>query len=308
MLKGSVFISSACFLWGLIFLVPLCLPEFNAFQIAFGRYFFFGIASLFFLNTKNLNIFKISSSHIWLSAILVALLSSFLHYSAAVGCMRYADPTLSALILGLSPVCMMLLSKKQLSPFSWQQTLFSALLIVCSLPLLHYSLIQSQHFKMAYYPLGLMCGVFALATWVAFLMINGYYLNKYSEMKSLEWTSMVGFSSLLLSILAFICIPKHFLGYQCLLSSKFLLGSCVLGVGSSWLASYFWNRGTTLVPLSIASPMIILETVFGIIFVHLFEKRFPQKMELMGILLVISTIYFNLRACQKKTHPLTFTD
>jgi len=46
MIEGVGLRVISCFIWGLIFIVPQFMSGFSPIEIALGRYFFYGIASL----------------------------------------------------------------------------------------------------------------------------------------------------------------------------------------------------------------------------------------------------------------------
>ena len=74
----------------------------------------------------------------------------------------------------------------------------------------------------------------------------------------------------------------------------FLMATAILGCLCSWLATYFWNWGCSLVPISLGGQLTIFETIFGLFFVYLFEKRLPSSFEFAGIAIMLLAVLYSM--------------
>jgi len=81
---------------------------------------------------------------------------------------------------------------------------------------------------------------------------------------------------------------------------KYLIGCFVLGTVSTCLAFYFWNQGSKRLPISLIGLMMMLEVVFGLILIYLFERRFPLPLEALGIVLMMSGVVIGCRSLTKE--------
>lgn len=76
--------------------------------------------------------------------------------------------------------------------------------------------------------------------------------------------------------------------------SSFLIGCATLGILCSWVGAFLWNRACLYLSVSVAGQMTIFETIFGLIFVCILEKKLPPKLEFLGICLILSSIILAL--------------
>lgn len=293
-IKGVILVTGACALWGLIFIIPLFLKDCDVIDVALGRYFFFGIVSLIFLGSRGSFFFRYPKL-LWFDAIKLAFFSTILHYSALILCMRYLGSTLATLILGLSAICVSLYGCYK-ERTSLLKILLPSILICSGLPLLYLAKIKSMHLNLLDSLLGFVFALIALGSWVIYLLANHFYSKKYPYIKAHDWISLIGLGALLFVLISL--GPRFYFKsiHSLNIDLKFITCSLILGLGSSWLASLLWNCGSELIPLSLSGPLVILETVFGLFFVYLFQKEFPKPVEWIGILFILCGIFFGLRA------------
>ena len=126
---GIIYALSACFIWGLIFVVPLFMQGFDPMEIAIGRYLFYGvIAAVAFLKRRCRY-----PRAIWLKALYFSLASSFAYYTFVILSVRYASPAICALILGLSPITIALYGNWREKECSYRSLAMPSVLILVGL-------------------------------------------------------------------------------------------------------------------------------------------------------------------------------
>lgn len=293
MIRGILLVTGACALWGLIFIIPLFLENYGVVDIALGRYFFFGLVSLGCLGCRGIFFFRFPLA-IWMETVKLAFFSTILHYCALMVCMRYLGSAVTTLILGLSAICIALYGGyKERAPLL--NILFPCGLIFCGLPLSYLAKIEAVHSTPIESLLGIIFALIALGSWVMYLLANNACVKKYSHIKAHDWISLIGVAALIF-VLALQTARAYFTStYSLSIDLKFCAGTFILGAGSSWLASFLWNKGSELIPLYISGPLVILETVFGLLFVYLFKREFPKTIEWAGIILMLLGIFLCLR-------------
>ena len=137
MLTGIIYIISACFCWGLVFAIPPFIQGFSSLEIALGRCFFFGLFSLITLAfRKKSSIFSLPKK-VWQMGALWALTGFLIHYFALVMSLRYLNPTIPTLILGLTPICVMFVCHVQNKEKKFSHFLIPSLLILSGLLLVN---------------------------------------------------------------------------------------------------------------------------------------------------------------------------
>ena len=123
-----------------------------------------------------------------------------------------------------------------------------------------------------------------LALWTWFGLRNTDFVQKHPEAK-VSLTNLMGISSfvILIALCAFAVDIPAFIHHAHF--GAFLFWSAVIGFGSSWLANWFWNICSGLVPATISGPLVVAETTFGLIYTFIFQQRLPMASEIAAILL-----------------------
>ncbi len=311
MLIGILLALSACFMWGLIFVIPQLLVNFNPIELVLGRYFCFGLISLLFLLVQGLKKWHLFTWKIWLKAIFYALIVNILYYPALILGLRYSSASVIALILGISPITLSVYGNWQQKDCTFKQLIVPScliamgLLLVINIPALK---IETSH-SIGEYLFGLLCGVFSLTAWNWYVVANAKFLKQHPNFPSSDWATLIGVATLLWVIVLgglFILLQtsieplKKYLTWGDELKG-FLLGILILGLVCSWLGSYLWNQATKCLPISLAGQLTIFETIFGLIFIYFIEQRLPVFMELSGIIVILSGVMMSLYIFRKTT-------
>ena len=292
MIRGVLYILAACFCWGFIFVVPKFSKGFSSLEITLGRFFFFGLISLGILFLQKRYLWKKDFYPIWIKAIGYGFVSTFLSYGFIVFAIRYANAAITTLIFGISPLAITFYGNFKKREFS-----FKSLILPSTFMLIGLFLANKEAFfqgEQGYtYLLGVVFAFFSLLSWTWFAVANCTFLKKNKEISSSDWIVMIGVTSFFIVML--ICIPfifsPPFVYKYTTISSElqiFLLGSLLLGVISSWIAGLFWNRGSLLIPISLAGQLSIFQMIFGLLFIFLVEQRPPLFFELTGIFCILS--------------------
>jgi drug/metabolite transporter (DMT)-like permease len=302
MLKGILLVFSACFVWGLIFVIPGMMIGFSSLEIALGRYFFLGITSCIFLLIKGFQTWQKFSWSIWRQAIFYALLVNILYYFSLVTGLLYSSASVIALLLGISPITITFYGNWRQKECSYRQLILPCVLIGCGLICVNWSAFTSLPAEASWrYGFGLLCGFFSLIIWNWYVIANTDFLKKNRTVSSSDWSTLIGVATFLwvviICLILFFLAPADYLGKYFVLNSaliSFLFGGLVLGLICSWLGSYFWNVGSQALPMSLAGQLTIFETIFGLIFVYLLEQRLPTMMESIGILTILGGVSLSM--------------
>ncbi len=294
LLKGLLAGASTGVFWGLPFLAPQVLVGFSALEIAFGRFFFFGWVSLFFLG---------SFRRIWgglglagrLRLVLLSA-SGFWAYSIALfwGIQR-TDGIVSSLILGLLPITIPLFGggRSVRSP----RVLPGLILILSGLVILFWIPWVRQGGELsAHDPLGTLVLVSCLASWTWYAVSNGNFLRAHPWISGKDLSSAMGVISLVFMVPLLFCFSSPFEILARPGAVGYLWVAAGLGIGSSWLANWLWNYCSGRVPHSIAGTLLVFETVFGLVYSFLFEKRWPLVHETVAILFCLIGVVWSVVA------------
>lgn len=305
MYKGIAFALSACFVWGLIFIVPYLIVGFDAFEVVLGRHFVYGLLScslLFFYGSKTSLRYPF---RIWKKAFFFAFMANIIYYTSVVVGVRLASPALTALLLGISPITICLYGNWREKECSFHKLFLPSAMIFVGLllinaPVLLQSEIETDHVTNF---LGIIASCVALVSWSWYVVANSRFLKNNADIAPQAWSTLMGTATFIWvivlgglyeGIVGTTSWDKFTVATPALWG--FLGGSVILGVLCSWLGAYLWNSACTLLPVSLAGQLTIFETLFGLLFFYLLEYRVPPMLELFGILLMISAILYGINS------------
>lgn len=311
MLKGIIFALLACLLWGMIYVVPSFLMNYNAIEITFMRYVFFGGLSSFLFILKGRHKFKKYSLRKWAVAFALALFGHVLYYFATVVGLRLASPPVTILIGGLVPIVVAFYGNWEMKECQFSCLIVPTVGITLGMLLVNFSEIDwtFETESPGEYVLGLCSAFLALFFWSWYAVRNGRFLKHNPAINHGDWSSMLGIGTFfwVLLFLGIIILGwnENIHWHKYTTPSKdfyiFLLGTLFLGTVCAWGGVFFWNRASTYLPLSVAGPMVIFETIFGLTFVYLFQSRIPSALELIGVLSMLSGIVYIIIKLRKTT-------
>ncbi len=293
-LKGLIAGASTGIFWGLPFLAPQVLSGFSALEIAFGRFFFFGWVSLGFLG---------SVRRIWIGLALsdrvkLVLLSAggFWAYSIALfwGIQR-TDGIVSSLILGLLPITIPLFgggrTARGLRVLPGLFMIFLGLVVLVLIPWIR----QGGELRV-HDPLGTLVLMGCLASWTWYAIANGNFLRTHPWISGKDLSSVMGVTSLIFMVPLLFAFSDPVGIVSRPGAGGYLAVAAGLGIGSSWFANWLWNYCSTRVPYSIAGTLLVFETVFGLLYSFLYEKRWPLVHETVAIVLCLMGVVWSVVA------------
>lgn len=299
-LKGTIYALSACFIWGLIFVVPQFMNSFSSIEITIGRYLFYGSISLLLLLKARLKGLCHYPLSVWLKAFGLSFLSAY--YLWLILGIRYTSPAVCALILGTSPITIALYGN-----WSQKESSFKLLIAPSFLILAGLIMINAPHITMINspweYTIGLISSFWSLISWSLYVVLNSRFLKKNPQVISNDWATMQGVTTLLWTFFGGLvaCIflwndldMQKYVTWNYDLG-KFYMGCAILGLLCSWVGAFLWNKASFYLPVSLAGQLMIFETIFGIIFVYLIDQQLPPLMESAGILLLLGAVVYGIR-------------
>ncbi len=278
----------------------MILSGFTAFELTFGRFFFFGLVSLIFLprvirlckqlsRVDLLKIFCLSATGYWLYTLV-------LFYGV-----QLTGGVVSSLIIGCLPLTIILFSKPH---FNIQLGLGLGLILIGLLCLIVWPLFQT-HVSLNLLEMSLigLASLFvALFMWTHFGIKNSRFLASHQQIRPLDYSSLIG----LFNLACMIPLFGFFHGFSTLFTNpqfeSYLFWCAVLGLGASWLANIFWAYSSKICPPSIGGSLIVSETIFGLFYSFLFEERLPHGNEMIAIAALILGVIFSIHSQSKYHH------
>lgn len=320
--KGSIYALLACLIWGLIFIIPPYLKGFDALEIALGRHGVYGLLSCCLALISGQNLLKKHPLPIWKKAFLFSFVCNILYYVCVVMGVQYANPAITALILGTSPVFISFYGNWKERQCSFKSLVLPSVFILLGLLLINLPAIQEWmtpnesdlergEGKLSYVWGSFAAGV-SLIAWSWYVVANAKFLKTHTSISSQEWSTLVGVTTFIWVVTLSIAY-KSWQGKEHLIkftevSDQLLhyLGGCtVLGIGCSWVGAYFWNKASLLLPVSFAGQLLIFETIFGLLYYYLIKQEIPPTYELAGVSLMLGAIFYGMNSWARDAHALT---
>jgi drug/metabolite transporter (DMT)-like permease len=308
MTKGIAYALGACFIWGLIFVVPQFMTGFTAIEVALGRYLFYGIiSSLIFCQAKVQGLCRFPRA-IWIKAFYFSLVSTIGYYTFVVLALRYSTPAICALILGISPITIAFYGNWKHKETTFRSLMIPSGLILLGLIVINVPQLMETH-SAASYLLGLLCSFLALLAWSWYVVANSKFLKNHPEVFSSDWSTLIGVATLFWVLFFALILGVSFGAHAHMEKyitagpdlTKFLIGSVILGLLCSWVGAFLWNKASGSLPVSLAGQLTIFETIFGVIFVYILQRHLPPVSECIGIVILLIAIVFGIRQFAKKT-------
>ncbi len=291
MILGILSILGACLCWGFIFVIPQFLPDHSAVSIAMGRFFFFGLSSAAFLIIKKRSLLNKKFFSFWRQASIFSFVATIVQYVGLVLCLRYANPSITALIYGLAPITISLGGTWKKQGFSLKKFFLPGILTFFGLILINLDAFQLTSSSPLEYVFGLFCGFVGLSSWTWYAVANSEFMEKNQGISSLDWVTMFGTATFcVVSTILLCCLPFSPSNSLQFLSFEFVIGCAILGIVSTYVAFLFWNHGTKKLPIHLVGQLAVFEMLFALLFIFLIEKRFPLISETGGILSILAAV------------------
>lgn len=300
----------ACLFWGLIFVAPLYLANFDCIDIVLGRFLAFGIGSVVVLAYYVMKHRDWKLLSYWKPASFCAIVMNLCYFSALTLGMRLSNPALITLIVGLAPILIVLFACR--TGVSYSILLGPVICIFAGMVLLNIQTLQTdwQAYSAWQYIQGILCGLFALGAWTWYVIYNTRLLQKNPDLKPTGWTALIGAVTLVFTLIAALVrwwtidpvYAQRFSLNE--LGLSFIASSLVLGLLCSLLAFTLWNIASSRLHSALSGQLAILETVFGLVLIDLIQRHVPTVLEMIGIVFVLGGIWRGLYNFNKsKVNP-----
>ena len=279
----------ACMVWGTDFLAPQVLKNFSALEFSFGRSFFLGLTSLLFCRhafaafkkftlKEKFHVFCLSAAGFW-------LYSWILFWSIS-----YGNAIVTTLVIGTLPVTIALCSKK-LSSLG-KMFVFGIGLILAGLLTLHgASLKDALNSRLLTWLLP--CTGLALWTWYG--ISNAAFVKKHKNLSKTDMVSMVGLitAATMITVGVFMVdIPKILHHEQ---FGMYVMWCAFMGIGNTWIGLWLWNMCALYCPRAVSGSLLVMETVFALLYTFIYQHRLPLPAEILAVLLFLAGAAVSVR-------------
>lgn len=311
MMLGVFFAIIAGILWGLIFVGPLLIPEYPSILQASGRYIAFGLISLplSWYDRKHLRKLLFKD---WLEAIKLVLTGHLVYYTCLTSAIQYIGAPISTAIIGTLPVIITIsayfMSNNKdnlMKKLSNSTLLISLFLITVGLLCVNISELKSEYVTLSIhqYIMGIVLAIISVLCWAWYALRNAHWLKNNPRNNPMTWANAQG-----IVILPFSCFVYYYYVYiySRLIHNEFILPfgprpkffiflMILIGFCCSWLGTFFWNKANQRLPITLIGPLIVFETIAGLIYVFMHRRLWPSSLIIIGIFLLISGVICTIK-------------
>ena len=286
--RGVAYGMGAGALWGLVFLAPRLLAQFNGVEMAAGRYLAYGLISLILILPRWRQLRGHLTRRDWLGLAWLALLANTLYYVLLSTAVQTGGIAMTSLIIGFLPVVVTIIGSRDHGAVPLLKLLPSLALCAAGV-----ACIGGQAFARATTTtpttqvIGVLCAIGALASWTTYAVGNSRYLARLDGISAGDWNLLTG---IVTGAQALVLVPVGLVfpsGHHTAGDWMWLAGvSVAIAVLASVVGNALWNRMSRLLPLTLVGQIILFETLFALVYGFAWERRWPTVLEAVAFVFV----------------------
>jgi drug/metabolite transporter (DMT)-like permease len=193
---------------------------------------------------------------------------------------QHGSPVITTIVVGTMPATIALASKN-IRQLGWLFALGLAIIFagLCVLHAGQFSHLMDHGIAPWVLPFG------CLGLWTWYAVANSHFLAQHPQLSKTDMVSIMGlmtFAILMAMAAVFVDVP-HILHHPQF--HEYIFWAAVLGIGSSWAGFWLWNMCSKNCPPTVSGPLLVSETMFGLIYTFIYQQRMPTPNEATAILL-----------------------
>lgn len=309
MLTGTLFALAAGLLWGLVFVVPLLLPDYPPALLSTARYLAFGLIALPLAFLDRARLRELSRAD-WIEAVKLALVGNLLYYLFLAAAIQRAGGPLPTVIIGTLPVVIAITSNlrdaRRDGRLPWLRLAPSLALIAAGIALVNHAELQHlrslQSVDLGRHALGALLAAGAVVCWTWYPLRNADWLRAHPGRSPRVWATAQGVATLPLAAAGLAVVWTWFglrggqfdmpLGPE---PQRFLALMLALGLLASWLGGLCWNEASQRLPTALAGQLIVFETLAALAYAFALRGSAPPAATVAGIALLVAGVLWALR-------------
>jgi len=312
MISGVLYALLAGLMWGLIFVGPLIVPEYPAILQSTGRYLALGLIAVPLAWLGRTRLRQLGRQD-WLTALALTMMGNLIYYFCLASAIQRTGAPVSTMIIGtlpvVLPVCANLLYSQRDGKLPWRR-LFPALICI-ALGLVCVNVAELQHglpdFSPWRYGSGIVLALIAVVCWAWYALRNARWLRENPDKPPMMWATAQALVTLPLSLVGYIAacwwLQGQHLNFPLPFGPRpavFIALMLAIAVLCSWVGALCWNVASQRLPTVILGPLIVFETLAGLLYTFLLRQSLPPLLTLSGILLLVLGVVSSVRARPEK--------
>lgn len=285
-------------LWGLVFLAPALVGQFNPIWLTIARYLFYGLFSLVLIVPLWRRLLPLLGRREWFALFWLALTGNVLYYLLLSNGVQLGGIAMASLVMGFLPVIVTLVGSRHEGAVPLRRLMPSLLLCAAGTLCIGWQALDvPEGSTLGRQFSGFACAIGALISWTWYAVTNRRWLTRLNRVSVHEWNLLLGVvtcaQTLLLVPIALWFYSESHTGMEW---AKLAGVAAGLALFASMIGNALWNRASRLLPLTLVGQMIVFETLFALLYGFLWEWRLPTLLEAVAFVLVVLSVISCLRA------------
>ena len=312
MISGVLYALLAGLMWGLIFVGPLIVPDYPAVLQSMGRYLALGLIALplAWMGRKRL---RQLSRQDWWTALALALVGNVVYYICLASAIQRTGAPVSTMIIATLPVVIPifanLLYSQRDGKLSWMRLMPALVLIGIGLICVNIAELRQglPDFSGWRYGSGIALASISVVCWAWYALRNARWLRENPEKPPLMWATAQALVTLPVSLVGYVaaCLWLHLQTPDFALPfgprpAVFIGLMIAIAVLCSWVGALCWNVASQRLPTVILGPLIVFETLAGLLYTFLLRQEMPPMLTLSGITLLVIGVVIAVRSKPQK--------
>ena len=306
MLIGVLLGIAAGALWGLIYIAPLLLPQYNPVLVALGRFIAFGLVSLPFMFFMKEDLKRFTKPDI-IEAFRLPFFGNVVFYSLITVCIRMSGAPLAGMFMAVIPVLVAIVAnvryQREGRGLSWGSITPPLVLIFFGLVIANWTEFQyitSSGSTGLDFWIGVLFGIAAVISWTWFSIMNGEWLLAHPKHSSSAWTALQGVTVLPVVMIAFAILawPCGWMDTSVSLLGetplRFLGVALMIGLLCSWVAMLCWNQMSQRLPSGLGGQLIVFESISAVVYALIWRGEWPTITMVIGFTILLVGVMCSL--------------
>lgn len=312
MISGVLYALLAGLMWGLIFVGPLIVPEYPAVLQSMGRYLALGLIALPLAWLGRVRLRQLSAKD-WLTALALTMMGNLIYYVCLASAIQRTGAPVSTMIIGTLPVVIPvfanLLYSQRDGRLSWLRLAPALLLIGIGLLCVNIAELNQglPDFSGWRYGSGIALALVSVVCWAWYALRNARWLRENPDKHPMMWATAQALVTLPVSLLGYIAACLWLNGQTPDFALPFgprpavFIGLMIaIAVLCSWVGALCWNVASQKLPTVILGPLIVFETLAGLLYTFILRQEFPPLLTVSGITLLMVGVVIAVRAKPQK--------
>ncbi|EPK7359590.1 DMT family transporter [Kluyvera ascorbata] len=312
MISGVLYALLAGLMWGLIFVGPLIVPDYPAVLQSMGRYLALGLIALPLAWLGRARLRQLSRQD-WWTALALTMVGNVVYYICLASAIQRTGAPVSTMIIATLPVVIPifanLLYSQRDGKLSWMRLMPALVLIGIGLMCVNIAELRQglPDFSGWRYGSGIALASVSVVCWAWYALRNARWLRENPDKPPLMWATAQALVTLPVSLVGYVaaCLWLHLQTPDFALPfgprpAVFIGLMIAIAVLCSWVGALCWNVASQRLPTVILGPLIVFETLAGLLYTFLLRQEMPPMLTLSGITLLVIGVVIAVRSKPQK--------